>query len=311
MNPFISVLITYHNERELLTECLESLFQHQHPDEVLVYDDASAFPAKYYVPQNRPVKIYRGEINRGPGFGRNQLLNLSTSEYVHFQDADDLFQPNWYEKVKLAIASTEADIVLTEITSVKEEQVVSERVLELHRLEEIGDLVKFGLMGSILVPSTTFRKDLALKIGGYRIREILPQSEDFDFHVRLAATGATFTATTEPLIIQRLRPHSHSRDKKLCWTSALTALRLLSQDLPLRYRQDLVEAIARVGTVLFTMAAYSEAKEAFYFARQLGTPKFPNRNLTYRLVAQFFNQEIAECLGSYYRYALGREKMQA
>ena len=69
----LSVLITYHNEGELLTECLESLFQQEdRPDEVLIYDDASSVPAEKFV-KYFPVKIIRGEKNKGPAIGRNKL----------------------------------------------------------------------------------------------------------------------------------------------------------------------------------------------------------------------------------------------
>jgi len=52
MPPTISVLITYYNERELLTECLRSLAaQTQLPDEILIYDDASTYRQLSMCPQ--------------------------------------------------------------------------------------------------------------------------------------------------------------------------------------------------------------------------------------------------------------------
>ncbi|MGH7198477.1 MAG: glycosyltransferase family 2 protein, partial [Candidatus Omnitrophota bacterium] len=41
------MLITYHNEGELLTECLDTLLSGPDtPDEILIYDDASGDPAE-------------------------------------------------------------------------------------------------------------------------------------------------------------------------------------------------------------------------------------------------------------------------
>ena len=118
MKPTIGILIVYYNEKKLLTECLDSIFsQAVMIDEVIVYDNCSEFQAKDYIPKKYKVEIIRGAENRGPGYGRNQLLNQSKSEYVHFHDADDLFLPDWYEKIQEAIIKTRADIVLTEITS--------------------------------------------------------------------------------------------------------------------------------------------------------------------------------------------------
>src|SRR2546427_12916521 len=68
--PTIGVLITYHDERELLRECLESIArQTVPPDEVLVFDDASKAPAAAYVPAGLPVRVLRTEANRGPSHG--------------------------------------------------------------------------------------------------------------------------------------------------------------------------------------------------------------------------------------------------
>ncbi len=46
----LAVLITYHNERALLQDCLESLRSGpETTDEVIVYDDASTYPAEDYL----------------------------------------------------------------------------------------------------------------------------------------------------------------------------------------------------------------------------------------------------------------------
>ncbi len=59
----IGVLITYFNERDLLNQCLDSLFaQSKSPDEILIYDYASESSAENYVPTGYLVKIIRGAI---------------------------------------------------------------------------------------------------------------------------------------------------------------------------------------------------------------------------------------------------------
>ncbi len=103
MPPRVAVLITYHDERELLGECLRSLIMGEdRPDEVLVHDDASAEPAVAYVPANIPVSIIRSETNLGPARARNALLRASSADYVHFHDADDLFHNDWSCRVRQA-----------------------------------------------------------------------------------------------------------------------------------------------------------------------------------------------------------------
>ena len=298
----LAVLITYFNEGALLRECLESvLSQPEAPDEIIVYDDASVVRPDAHVPTGSRVRIVRATENHGPGYGRNVLLRESDCEYVHFHDADDLFDPKWCREVRAAIAREAPDIVLTEIRSMRDGSTVSERVLGIDELRDGGDLVRFGLRGSLLVPSTTFRRELALSVGGFRPREVLAQSEDFDFHIRLAAAAKSFVVITRPLIIQRLRAGSHSADMDSVWMSAVRAIELLSESLPTKYRTDAADAAARVGSELYAIRSRRHAREAFALARQLGPPRYRHRPRVYRIVAQLIGPTAAEWVGETYR----------
>lgn len=298
----LAVLITYYNEGQLVRECVDSvLSQPGTPDEVLVYDDASTDPPDRYLGEESRVRIVRGLQNRGPGAGRNALLRETSCEYVHFQDADDLFHPDWCREVRSAIAERQPDIVLTDIMSVREGRTVSERVLGVETLGSDGDLVRFGLRGSLLVPSTTFRRALAIEVGGFRPREVLAQSEDFDFHIRLAAAAKSVAVIPRSLIIQRLRSGSHSADMEACWTSAVRAIELLSETLPPQYRVDTADAAARVGSELYAIHAAVEARCAFRLARRIASPRYLHRSRGYRVVAKLFGPGLAEWVSTSYR----------
>jgi glycosyltransferase involved in cell wall biosynthesis len=308
MAATLSALITYHNEKGLLREALESVLrQERRPDEVLVYDDASAYPAEDYIPKDWSVRVIRGPINRGLGFARNRLMEESSCEYVHYHDADDLFHPDWCRRVRALVDRTRPDIVITEIRSFCDKGMLCDAVLGLNRLADIGDLVRFGLLGSILAPATTFRRELGLKIGGFRLREKLPFSEDGDFHIRLAAASSSHEAILDPLVLQRIRHDSLSRNQGLarleCFTSGLITIRSLSGLLNARYRPDLAEAAARLGSILFRAGDRPHAKEAFYLARELGA-HFRLQKPWYRAAARTLGQERAEHLGLIYRKAI-------
>ena len=305
--PRIAVLITYYNEGKLLSECIDSVArQAGAPDELLVYDDASGDPAERYIPPGTRVRIIRGESNLGPAHGRNTLLRSTTCEFVHFHDADDLFAPEWARKVRERVARNDVDIVLTDVTSVRDGVVASASVMNLAEgLRADPDLVRFGLRGALLLPSSTSRRSLALSIGGFRTREILRQSEDFDFHLRLAAAaGNRYVVIPESLVIQRLRSGSHSSDTRAVWVSAAESLRSLGTELPARYRQDLSDASARIASRLFEIGASIEARATAAHARKLGRPRFPNRPFAYRVAAAVLGQAAAEGIGRAYRRVL-------
>ena len=297
--PTLAVLITYYGERELLRECVESvLAQEGRPDEILVYDDASPHPAEDYLPEGFPGRVVRGAVNRGPCHGRNVLLREATADYVHFHDADDLFDSGWCRRVRETLDETGADVVFTEITSYRDGELLSERVLGLERLER-EDLVRFCLSGSMLVPSGTYRRELVLALGGYR--EELWQTEDYDFHVRMAVRGPRFAVVPEPLVRIRVRAEGRSQKRIEVWTSAVQAVRLLAAEIPAEYRPELAEAAVRAGSVLYKEGALEEARDAFRLAERIGPPDYRGQRGLYRAVARTFGAEAAERFGAWYR----------
>jgi glycosyltransferase involved in cell wall biosynthesis len=296
----IGVLITYYGERDLLRECLQSLVEQSvPPDEILVYDDASEAPAEEYVLPGQGVRVLRGDVNRGPAFGRNALLRSSESSVVHFHDADDLFHPLWCARVREAFESTDVDVVFTEVCAIRDARVEQERVLGVDRLARGDDLVRFCIRGAMLTPSGTYRRQVVQEIGGYRTD--LAQSEDYDFHIRLAARGVRWTVITDPLVIQRLRSGGRHHRSVEVWSGCMQAILGLSSQLPSRYRPDLADAAVRAGSQLYKLGARSEASAAFKLAAQLGPPCFSTHRRLYRLLSRAFGFQTTEQLGRTYR----------
>jgi glycosyltransferase involved in cell wall biosynthesis len=301
MKISLGALITYFNEKELLRECLESLIhQEVKPDEIIIYDDASTFPAKEYVPKDLSVKIISGESNRGPAYGRNVLLRNSQSDYIHFHDTDDLFCPDWGKRILQEIKETNADFIIHQASLYQDGKMVCKDIFPLNELAKSGDLVKFCLKNAVLTSTGAFRKSACMAIGGYR--ESLPQSEDYDFHIRLAASGVTYSVIEESLIMQRFRANSHSRKNfKLAWVSMIESIRLLSSELPDKYRTDLADAAVRGGLVLSRLGAKKEANEAFRLAYKIGRPTFRHEKRAYRILARVLGPQTAEQIASLYR----------
>jgi len=269
----LAVLITYFNEGPLLTEGLNSiLHQKEAPDEIWVYDDSSDYSAINYVPEGARVQIVRGSRDAGPSKGRNTLLKASRSDYVHFHDADDLFLPHWAERVREAIAVSGADVILTEVTASRNGKVLRERFVELERYED-SDFISLAFSGGVMPCTSTMRRESIMAIGGYR--DYLTKSEDYDFHVRLAVSGARMARILDPQIIFRVRDNGLThRDRKdhIGWTHRLEIVRGLSKELPSKYHPQLGHEAMLNGARLFRLGARHEARQAFRLARQLGYP---------------------------------------
>lgn len=303
MRPTIAVLITYHNEGDLLRECIESIINSSEmPQEIIVYDDSSRFPAQDYIPPEAGVRIIRSHLHRGNIYGRNLILDASNSDYVHFHDGDDLFTPSWCKRIRQAIEESRADVILTEVSAFEGVKLLSKCLLGVKRLLSGEDLVRFCLKGAIVPIATTIRREVANKIR--YLEAASHQSEDFYYHIRLAASGASFNIINEPLVSKRRRPDSQSHDTVAVWADAVEMLKLLSKQLPARYNLDLAEALARSGRFLFRAGAFAKAKEAFRLADKLGPPRLSEQRKSYRLIAGKLGPEVAERMGVFYRAIL-------
>ncbi len=303
--PSLAVLITYHDEGDLLVRSLETVAaQTSAPDEILVYDDASYDPAERHLGRFAGLcRVVRSGKNGGPGYGRNVLLGETRCDYVHFHDADDLLLPSWGGKVWDAIDRGRPDMVLTEVCY-EMHGVLSDRIMGFKKLEEDPDLVRFALSSSILPASATVRREKALEAGGYRTRDVMPQSEDFDFHLRLAAADATYAVVDESLVrcMWREASHSHAGDNSAaCWTSMVESLKMAPPAVRERYAVAVADAAARAASNLYQLGKPGDARKAYEAAASLGRPSFAGRSNAFRWVAGFFGPMAAENLSRFNR----------
>jgi len=300
----LAILITYYSERNLLTECLLSLLGGAvQPDEILIYDDCSSVPPDEFIPSQAKaiVRVIRGEVNQGPAFGRNELMKIAQCDYVHFHDSDDLFKVDWCKEIRAAINDSDPDVIVTDVESFDETGVVSNSVMGLKDYRDEDDLVIRAIRGSFLVPSCTFKRSLGLKLGGYRTRDMLPQSEDFDFHIRLIVAAQKYVCIPKPLILQRLRQNSHSQNKTSCWTSALNSITLLKETIPTKYHPALSNRAAELAATLYVSGHYAEVRWGFALAQLLGKPDYAYRTKLYQIIAKSLGPIIAERFACVYR----------
>lgn len=96
MGERISVIIPVYNGERFLAEAIQSVLdQTLPPDEIIVMDDGStdgsaAVVARCAAQSRLPIR-YVFQQNAGPAAARNRGLDLTCSEIIAFQDADDLW----------------------------------------------------------------------------------------------------------------------------------------------------------------------------------------------------------------------------
>lgn len=100
--PKVSVLIpTYNTKEEWLKESIESILNQTFQDfEIIVLDDGSKnSPEDVIISFNDDrIRFYQNDKNLGVGKTRNKLLELANTQYVAFQDSDDISLPTRLEK---------------------------------------------------------------------------------------------------------------------------------------------------------------------------------------------------------------------
>jgi N-acetylglucosaminyl-diphospho-decaprenol L-rhamnosyltransferase len=92
----LSVIISTYNAREVLADCLQSIYQNppSEPYEIIVVDDASADGTSDMVRARFPeVRLLRNEINRHYTYSNNRAFDEARGQYVHLLNNDTIVLP--------------------------------------------------------------------------------------------------------------------------------------------------------------------------------------------------------------------------
>jgi capsular polysaccharide export protein len=115
--PALSIIIAVHGVEQYLAECLTSIQRQTWQDyEVILIDDASpdrsAEVARGYCGRDPRFRLIRRKDNVGPGFARNQGIDLARGRYILFIDPDDYMpDPNHLSRVLAMAEEDAADMV--------------------------------------------------------------------------------------------------------------------------------------------------------------------------------------------------------
>lgn len=98
----ISVIVPVYNVEEYLHVCLNSILKQTYQNfEIICIDDASTDSSpeilEYFSQKDSRIKILKNDVNRGPGYSRNQGLDIANGKYISFLDGDDWFSFNAFE----------------------------------------------------------------------------------------------------------------------------------------------------------------------------------------------------------------------
>lgn len=105
----ISIVIPTYNASSFVSQCLENILSQSYKHlEIIVVDDGSKDDTVEII-KRYPVKLIQQE-NQGAAAARNTGIHAATGDYLHFMDADDLVNLDFYERLLAAILSVDADM---------------------------------------------------------------------------------------------------------------------------------------------------------------------------------------------------------
>lgn len=121
----ISIIIPIYNVESYLRKCLDSIMEQSFScfELLLINDgstDASAQICQEYVEKDDRIRYFEKE-NGGVSSARNFGIKHSSGEYITFIDSDDWVEPNYLEILYKAMKEQDADIVVTNYYTFREE----------------------------------------------------------------------------------------------------------------------------------------------------------------------------------------------
>ncbi|MBE9179511.1 glycosyltransferase family 2 protein [Oculatella sp. LEGE 06141] len=204
--PLISVVIPCYNTDQFIGEAIASALNQTYPNvEIIVVDDGSS-DRSLEVIQSFGDRIRFDSINhRGACAARNRGLELSKGEYIQFLDADDLLLPTKLERQVPLLTSGEADLVFCKGYIFGDGRPTRPKKSQIESPVGIDPFV-YCLNQGLSTEGPLHRRSGIEKVG--RFTEGLLRAQEYDLHLRLAATNIRLRLLNEHLYKHRNHDNS-------------------------------------------------------------------------------------------------------
>lgn len=199
----ISCIIPTHNRNIYLQKSINSIInQTIEPIEVIVVDDIGSEETRNLVNNineitSITVRYIKNDIKSGAPISRNIGVENASGDLVALLDDDDLWEPEYLEKMHHKLKQSNKDFAISWIKMLKNNQLIYKNAIP-----ENWNIKKFtGINPGVLGSNFLIYKQKYLEIGGFDTK--LKKSQDLDFFFNAIIKKLTFTVVKEYLVIYR------------------------------------------------------------------------------------------------------------
>jgi len=228
--PRFSVIVPAYNVEAFIAETLDSVLGQTLPDwELIIADDGStdATPdiLRRYADREPRMRVIT-QRNGGCSAASNTAIGAARGEYIAVLGADDLYDPTYLEQQAAFIdANPGYDIYSCNARKLFPDGSTQPYFTDARHQEATSFVLADWFESCPIFGLAVYRRDLALRLGGYRTD--LRNAEDYDFWLRAMSSGSTHRHSPAELASYRRHDGNKSGDR----TAAARALVRILQDL--------------------------------------------------------------------------------
>lgn len=218
-----SVVMTAYNEEEWIAEAIASVLAQTHRDLTLIVvddgsTDATVEEVRRFEADSR-LRLIRQQ-NAGLSAARNTGIAAAETEWVAFLDSDDLWMPEYLERVDAAVAGRpDAGFAYVDAWRLDVNGLFF-RASAMERQNppddppvDPGEFLRLLIeRGNFIFVSATVRRKVFDELGGFDTD--LTSVEDLDMWIRTLTAGYGAVGTGERLAVKRDRPTSMSGNER-------------------------------------------------------------------------------------------------
>lgn len=216
----VTILLAAHNRLELLQEAVGSSLTQDYPDfEVLIVDDGSAEETRTWLARTESVNdllrvVYQEQ--QGVATARARGIKEARKDLICILDSDDQLLPDALGRIVREFEMyPDTDLVYVNIRYILPD---NSYVYRPYRKFKTNSKMRWGTFLLPRVPfkhsGTTYRRDVALALGGYDVS--LPLKVDIDLFLKFLAHGKKLRLIDgEPLVDFRVHSGSLSLNRTL------------------------------------------------------------------------------------------------